>query len=62
MPKQPIAMELEAVNREGKTQVVRDRGAHTGLQRIPAGCGGQWTGAGYLGGRLQHYRACQPTG
>ncbi|ENC9558501.1 hypothetical protein ABLF39_004402 [Aeromonas hydrophila] len=26
MPKQPIAVELEAVNREGETQVVRDSG------------------------------------
>ncbi len=24
MPKQPIAVELEAINREGETQVVRD--------------------------------------
>ena len=26
MPKQPIAVELEAINREGETQVVRDSG------------------------------------
>ncbi|HHQ4756825.1 TPA: hypothetical protein ACSP2Z_001629 [Aeromonas hydrophila] len=26
MPKQPIAVELEATNREGETQVVRDSG------------------------------------
>ncbi|HDO1318794.1 MULTISPECIES: hypothetical protein [Aeromonas] len=26
MPKQPIAVELEAINREGDTQVVRDSG------------------------------------
>jgi len=26
MPKQPIAVELEAINREGYTQVVRDSG------------------------------------
>ncbi|MCZ0752246.1 hypothetical protein [Aeromonas enteropelogenes] len=26
MPKQPIAVELEAINRDGETQVVRDRG------------------------------------
>jgi hypothetical protein len=26
MPKQPIAVELEAINREGETQVVRDCG------------------------------------
>lgn len=26
MPKQPIAVELEAINREGETQVVRDGG------------------------------------
>jgi hypothetical protein len=26
MAKQPIAVELEAINREGETQVVRDRG------------------------------------
>ncbi|USP08352.1 hypothetical protein L1S45_14330 [Aeromonas dhakensis] len=26
MPKQPIAVELEAINREGETQVVRDFG------------------------------------
>ncbi len=26
MPKQPIAIELEAINREGATQVVRDNG------------------------------------
>lgn len=26
MPKQPITVELEAVNREGETQVVRDSG------------------------------------
>ncbi|WP_438404276.1 hypothetical protein [Aeromonas hydrophila] len=26
MPKQPIAVELEAINRDGETQVVRDSG------------------------------------
>ncbi|MGY3894915.1 hypothetical protein [Aeromonas enterica] len=26
MPKQPIVVELEAINREGETQVVRDSG------------------------------------
>ncbi|MFM5845754.1 hypothetical protein ACET69_03095 [Aeromonas veronii] len=26
MPKEPIAVELEAINREGETQVVRDSG------------------------------------
>ena len=26
MPKHPIAVELEAINREGETQVVRDSG------------------------------------
>ncbi|WP_254127575.1 hypothetical protein [Aeromonas sp. FDAARGOS 1419] len=26
MPKQPIAVELEAINREGETQVVHDSG------------------------------------
>ncbi|MCX9133706.1 hypothetical protein OKS68_14605 [Aeromonas veronii] len=26
MPKQPIAVELDAINREGETQVVRDSG------------------------------------
>ncbi|MBL0612876.1 hypothetical protein JD508_21935 [Aeromonas jandaei] len=26
MPKQPVAVELEAINREGETQVVRDSG------------------------------------
>lgn len=26
MPKQPIALELEAINRDGETQVVRDSG------------------------------------
>ena len=26
MPKQPIAVEIEAINREGETQVVRDSG------------------------------------
>lgn len=26
MPTQPIAVELEAINRDGETQVVRDRG------------------------------------
>ncbi|WP_275910108.1 hypothetical protein [Aeromonas sp. 2MA4] len=26
MPKQPITVELEAINREGETQVVRDSG------------------------------------
>ncbi|MFM5668977.1 hypothetical protein ACET7G_11445 [Aeromonas hydrophila] len=26
MPKQPIAVELEAINRDGETQVVRDNG------------------------------------
>lgn len=26
MPKQPIAVELEAINRDGETQVMRDSG------------------------------------
>ena len=45
MPKQPIAVELEAINREGETQVVRDSGLTVqGLRASP----------GHLGGRLRH--------
>ncbi len=40
MPKQPIAVELEAINRDGKTPVVRDSGLTvqgTCVQWKPAG-------------------------
>ena len=50
MPKHPIAVELEAINREGETQVVRDCGlTRAGLQRLPAGGRGQWPCPGHLG-------------
>ena len=35
MPKKPIAIDPEVINREGETQVVRDSGTnHSVLQRI----------------------------
>ena len=38
MPKQPIAVELEAINREGEAQVVRDSGLTVqGLRAVEAG-------------------------
>ena len=37
MPKQPIAVELEAINREGEAQVVRDSGLTVqGLRAVEA--------------------------
>ena len=45
MPKQPIAVELEAINRDSETQVVPDR---AGLQRLSAGDGSKRAGPSYL--------------
>lgn len=43
MPKQPIAVELEAINREGETQVVRDSGVtvhgYSVYLRVEEACG-----------------------
>lgn len=40
MPKKPIAIDPEVINREGETQVVRDSGTnHSVLQRLSVGRG-----------------------
>lgn len=45
MSKQPIAVELEAINREGETQVVRDSGLAT--CRTTASTCGLWRAVGW---------------
>jgi hypothetical protein len=60
MPKQPIALELEAINRDGETQVVRDsgltvQGYSVYLRAVEASDLAIWVS------RLQHHRTGLPT-
>ena len=48
MPKKPIAIDPEVINREGETQVVRDSGTnHSVLQRLSVGRGSLLPCSGY---------------
>ena len=53
MPKKPIAIDPEVINREGETQVVRDSGTnHSVLQRLSVGRGSQRPCSGYPAERV----------
>ncbi len=60
MPKHLIAVEFEAINREGETQVVRDSGLPVQGYSVylRASSGSQRSCLGHLGGRLRHNRPC----